>query len=129
MDFIRETGEERYSGGDGNAGKAALLTTGIGGAVALGTALIGKNKQLTDVEQKCGKRPKIGRKKKEAWQKCADEQNTRAPQKPTGTDTTAGTQTNTQTQQGMSKGMKIGLIVGGVVVVGLVLVLVLKRNK
>ena len=62
---------EEYSYVD-QAGKVALITAGIGGVTALGSSLAQKQKRpLTAVEQVCGKKPLIGKGKKQAWQNCA----------------------------------------------------------
>lgn len=108
--------------------KTALLETGkqvVGGLV---TALAQKQpRQLSEIEQKCGKRPKIGKKKKEQWQKCVDAENAlklasanRIPN------------SNDNTKKPMSKNLKIGLIVGGSVlaltIIGLVIYKTRKNN-
>jgi hypothetical protein len=55
------------------AGKAAAITAGVGAAATLGAALASRQKApLSEVENKCGKRPKIGKKKKAQWQECAN---------------------------------------------------------
>jgi hypothetical protein len=55
-----------------NDGKAAAITAGIGAAAGIGTALLNKPKApLTDIEMKCGKMPKVGRKRKQNWRDCA----------------------------------------------------------
>jgi len=114
---------QEYSNLD-DAAKAGLLTAGVGGAVALGTALIGRQRTATDIEQVCGKKPKVGKKKKEAWQKCADANSgggTKAP--------ITSTDNNQQQPQGMSSGAKVGLAIGGLVVVGLVIFLIARKKK
>lgn len=88
---------EEYSNLD-DAGKVALATAGIGGAVALATK---PKRQLTAIEQVCGKQPKIGRKKKEAWQQCANNFN-----KPKEVPTPAREDTN-------KKDNKMLYIIGG----------------
>jgi len=62
---------EEYSYVD-EAGKVALITAGIGGATALVSSLAQKQKRpLSAVEQVCGKKPLIGKGKKQSWQNCA----------------------------------------------------------
>jgi len=114
---------QEYSNLD-DAAKAGLLTAGVGGAVALGTALIGRQRTATDIEQVCGKKPKLGKKKKEAWQKCADS-NSGGGTKAQDTNATPPP----PPPQGMSKGAKVGLAIGGLVVVGLVIFLVARKKK
>jgi hypothetical protein len=59
-----------------NDGKAAAITAGIGAAATLGAALAARQKApLSEAENKCGKRPKIGKKRKQRWQDCADKFN------------------------------------------------------
>jgi len=60
-----------YSNGDGDA-KTAAITAGIGAAAGVGTALLNRQKApLTEVEMKCGKMPKVGKKRKQEWRNCA----------------------------------------------------------
>ena len=65
---------EEYSNseGDDNSLKNKLIAGGLAGATALGVALASKQRQLTAVEQSCGKKPLIGRGKKQAWQECVN---------------------------------------------------------
>jgi hypothetical protein len=101
-----------------------LLSAGADIFTQLGTALIGRQRTYTDVEQKCGKKPKTGKKAKEAWQKCASS----ADLTPSGAPIATGT-SGDEAKPGLSKGAKIGIAVGGLVVVGLVIFLVAKSGK
>lgn len=90
----------------------------------LGTALIGRQRTYTDVEQKCGKKP-IGKKKLAEWNKCASS----ADISPAGAPIPTSGGGGDVARQGLSKGAKIGIAVGGLVVVGLVIFLVVKSGK
>jgi hypothetical protein len=61
---------EGYSNIDDDT-KKALIGGGIAGATALGVALASKQRTLSDVEKVCGKKPLIGKGKKQSWQNCA----------------------------------------------------------
>jgi hypothetical protein len=61
---------EEYSYIDDDT-KKALIGGGIAGATALGVALASKQRTLSDVEKVCGKKPLIGKGKKQSWQNCA----------------------------------------------------------
>jgi hypothetical protein len=100
-----------------------LLSAGADIFTQLGTALIGRQRTYTDVEQRCGKKP-IGKKKLAEWNKCASS----ADLSPAGAPipTSSG---GDETKQGLSKGAKIGIAVGGLAVVGLVIFLVMKSGK
>jgi hypothetical protein len=62
---------EEYSNVD-DAGKKALIGTALAGAVAIAPSLIQRKRPLSQLEQVCGKKPKLGRRKKEAWQECVN---------------------------------------------------------
>ena len=62
---------EEYSNVDDDT-KKDLIASGIGTATAIGVALASKQRQLTNVEQMCGKKPKLGKAKIQAWQNCAN---------------------------------------------------------
>lgn len=111
--------EIEYSNTDG--GKAALATAGIGAVAALGSGLLSRQKTLSEVEQKCGKRPLIKGKKRNEWQKCADKANQPPPPITIPVD---------NSKKPMSKGLKMGLIIGGSVL-GLTLIglLIYKMKK
>jgi hypothetical protein len=51
--------------------KQELIKQGVGAAASIGTALLNKPKQFSEVENKCGKRPKAGRERKRQWDECA----------------------------------------------------------
>jgi hypothetical protein len=108
---------EEYSNVDDET-KKALITAGVGGAAAIGSALASRQKQLSAVEQSCGKRPRIGRRKKQAWQECVNR--TLPQQRPI-------TQIPQPTQQ---KDNKMLYIVGGSIVgLGLITLLIFKLRK
>ena len=100
---------------------AADVLTGIG------TTLAGRQRQLTEVEQRCGKKP-LGKKQRAQWQKCVDANGGLAIQ-PTTPPTQEQLLPDTNTKQPMSKNMKIGLIVSGVVVAGIIAFLIYKSSK
>lgn len=62
---------EEYSNIDDDT-KKALIGGGVAGATALGVALASKQRPLSDVEKVCGKKPLIGKGKKQAWQDCSN---------------------------------------------------------
>jgi hypothetical protein len=108
---------EEYSNVDDET-KKALITAGVGGAAAIGSALASRQKQLSAVEQSCGKRPRIGRRKKQAWQECVNR--TLPQQRPI-------TQAPQPTQP---KDNKMLYIVGGSIVgLGLITLLIFKLRK
>jgi hypothetical protein len=108
---------EEYSNVD-DAGKKALIGTALAGAVAIAPSLLQRQRPLSQLEQVCGKKPKLGRRKKEAWQDCVN----RSLPKP-------------QTQQPQSqtppkKDNKIFYIVGGSILgLGLIGLLIYKFKK
>lgn len=122
---------DSYSNADDKAEKkdkapinADVLQAGASVLTGVGQTIAGRQRQLTDVEQRCGKKP-LGKKERATWQKCVDAnggQTTSAPA-PEPTSTTP------PVEQGMSKGMKIGLIVGGVALLGVIVFAVYKANK
>jgi hypothetical protein len=99
--------------------KKALIAGGLAGATALGVALASKQRQLTAVEQSCGKRPRIGKRKKQAWQECVNR--TLPQQRPIAQAP--------QTPQS-TKNNKILYIVGGSIIgLGLITLLIIKLKK
>lgn len=111
------------SSGDKSGINPNLLSAGADIFTQLGTALIGRQRTYTDVEQRCGKKP-IGKKKLAEWNKCASS----ADLTPAGAPITSPT-SGDETRRGLSKGAKIGIAVGGLAVVGLVIFLVMKKGK
>ena len=98
--------------------KKALISAGVGGAAVIGSALASKQRQLTAVEQACGKKPLVGKGKKQAWQECVNR--TLPQQRPIA-------QTPQPTQQ---KDNKMLYIVGGSIVgLGLITLLIFKLKK
>lgn len=109
---------EEYSNIDDDT-KKALVTAGVGGATALGVALASKQRQLTAVEQVCGKKPLVGRGKKQAWQECVNR--TLPKQTPPPSPPSSSPQQNNN---------KMLLIVGGSIVgLGLIGLLIYKLKK
>lgn len=109
-------------GGNPDAIKAAGdVLTGIG------TTLAARQRTLTDVEQRCGKKP-VGKKQRAIWQKCVDANGGLAMQ-PTTPPAQEQPLPDANTKQPMSKGMKIGLIAGGVVVLGIIGFVIYKSTK
>jgi len=94
---------ERYYNLDDN--QKAAIGAAATGAVAIGTALAQRpRREMSDIEKRCGKKGRRGKKAAAEWEKCAASQpntNTLPP-----IDTTK--QSNT-----MSKNTKIALIIGG----------------
>lgn len=91
-----------------------VLKTGADVLTGVATSLVNRQRQYTDAEQRCGKRP-LGKKNREVWQKCVDSNvGAIAPMQ------NIPTPTETPTKAPMSKGMKIGLISGGIILVGLI---------
>ena len=111
------------SGGSKSGINPDLLSAGTDIFTQLGTALIGRQRTYTDVEQRCGKKP-IGKKKLAEWNKCASS----ADLTPAGAPITSPT-SGDETRRGLSKGAKIGIAVGGLAVVGLVIYFVMKSGK
>jgi len=110
---------ERYYNLDDD--QKAAIGAAATGAIALGTALAQRGRrELSEVEQRCGKKPK-GKKAKQDWEKCAASQpNTNTPP----------TTNNTQQPSAMSKNTKIALIAGGsLLVITVITLIVLKRKK
>jgi hypothetical protein len=61
---------ERYFYLDDN--QKALIGTGLTAAAGIGTALAGKSrKQLSDVENRCGKKPRRKGDARNKWEQCA----------------------------------------------------------
>jgi hypothetical protein len=121
-----QTIETPSSSGGGKSGiNPNLLSAGADIFTQLGTALIGRQRTYTDVEQKCGKKPKVGKKAIEAWNKCASS----ADLTPAGAPTYTTDDNKTPVKEPMKLGVKIGIAVGGLAVVGLVIFLVMKKGK
>ena len=56
-----------------DAAKTDLIKAGVGTAATIAGALVVKGKApLSEIEMKCGKKPKLGKKKKQAWQDCVN---------------------------------------------------------
>lgn len=88
----------------------AGIATGVTAATALGVAAVSKPKTLSEVEQKCGKKPKLPGKRRKAWDNCA-----------AGFAATASAPQQTQPPLPLAPKTKIPTwvwIVGGVVLAG-----------
>lgn len=106
--------------------KKALVGTGIatGGALIAGLASKGR-KQLTDIEQKCGKRPKFGKAKKQQYNDCIAKANA-----PAVDNTAMNMPSQTQPEKtGMSKNTKIAIGAGIAVVLVIVAIVIIKKRK
>jgi hypothetical protein len=100
-----------------------VLKTGGEVLAGIGSALASRQRQYTDAEQRCGKRPRL-QKNRQTWQKCVDSGvNMSVPMQQTPTVETA------PTKAPMSKGLKIGLISGGVVLLTVIGYLIYKKSK
>jgi hypothetical protein len=108
------TNNEVYHNADA-AGKAELITAGIGAAATIGAALASRQKQSTDVEQRCGKKPLLFGKAQ--WQDCANKQ--------PGTKA----QPTASKPQKKSKTLLYVGIVGGVLLVGGLIYYAVHKNK
>ena len=108
-------------------GKDAIAT-GVAAVTTLGSAALSRPKTFTEVEQKCGKRPKIGKKRKAEWQKCAASISSQTVQGSQGGQTTQLGQVNDK--KPMSKNLKMGLIIGSsLLVVAVIGFVIYKRRK
>jgi hypothetical protein len=110
---------ERYYNLDDDQKKA--IGAAATGAIAIGTALAQRGRrELSEVEKRCGKKPR-GKKGAAEWEKCAASQpNTNTPP----------TTNNTQQPNAMSKNTKIALIAGGsLLVITVITLIILKRKK
>ena len=103
------------------------LKAGADVLTGIGTALVSKQRQLTEIEQRCGKKP-LGKKQRAQWQKCVDANGGLAMQ-PTTPPTQEQPIPDTNTKQPMSKNMKIGLIAGGIVLLGVIGYVIYKSNQ
>ena len=101
----------------------AAIGTAAAGAVAIGTALAQRpRKELSEVEKRCGKKGRRGKKAAAEWEKCAASQ--------PNTNTTQTPPTNDPKPSAMSKNTKIALIAGGsLLVITVITLIVLKRKK
>ena len=115
----------QVSSGNKSGFNPDLLKAGTDIFTQLGTALIGRQRTYTDVEQKCGKKPKVGKKAIETWNKCASS----ADLTPAGAPTYTTDDNKPPVKEPMKLGVKIGIAVGGLAVVGLVIFLVMKKGK
>ena len=126
------TSDDFYSNGEGE-GEAAGMSSDSKAAIAqAGQAVVGNlvtalatrpKKPLSDAEQRCGKKPKVGKKKIADWKKCANSAPAAAPVLPILPPTAE------DTKKPMSKGLKIGLIAGSVVLVAIIGFVIYKKSK
>ena len=103
------------------------LKAGADILTGIGTTLASRQRQFTEVEQRCGKKP-LGKKQRATWQKCVDANGGLAMQ-PTTPPAQEQPLPDNNTKQPMSKGVKIGLIAGGVVVLGIIGFVIYKSTK
>jgi hypothetical protein len=103
------------------------LKAGADILTGIGTTLASRQRQFTEVEQRCGKKP-LGKKQRATWQKCVDANGGLAMQ-PTTPPAQEQPIPDANTKQPMSKGMKIGLIAGGVVLLGIIGFVIYKSRK
>jgi hypothetical protein len=103
---------------------ADVLQAGASVLTGVGQTIAGRQRQLTDVEQRCGKKP-VGKKQRAQWQKCVDANGGQTMSAPAPEPTTP----TTPTEQGMSKNMKIGLAIGGVALVGIIVFAIYKAKN
>ena len=119
---------DSYSNADDKAEKkpinADVLQAGASVLTGVGQTIAGRQRQLTDVEQRCGKKP-LGKKERATWQKCVDANGGQTMSAPAPEPTT----TTTPTDQGMTKTMKIGLAIGGVALVGIIVFAIYKAKN
>jgi hypothetical protein len=107
-----------------------VLKTGGEVLAGIGSALASRQRQYTDAEQRCGKKP-LGKKNREKWQKCVDAgistpQSSQTYQNTTQTDTDKDKEPS---KKPMSKNLKIGLIAGGVVLIAVIGFIIYKKSK
>jgi hypothetical protein len=94
---------------------------GIAAAQGLITGLINKPKrEYTDAEQKCGKKPIFGKKKKAAWDKCVE--NTNKSAKSSG-----GSANKNAPEQKSKTLLYVGIGVGVLALVGVVIYIANKK--
>lgn len=109
---------ERYYNLDDN--QKAAVAAGLTTAAGIGTALAQRGRrELSDIEKKCGKRPRNKAKLAE-WQKCVD------------SSTTTSNQNNKTTEVKESwfkKNKNVLLIGGGILAIGIITLVVLKKRK
>jgi len=118
-----EVSDIEFSNNDGKG--SAIVTAGLGAAATIGTALAGRQKTFTEVEQKCGKRPGALalKSKKNAWNDCA-KQFAQTSTIPTSTVTTI---TDTPPQKKLVPTWV--WVVSGVAVLGVVGLIIYKTTK
>lgn len=109
---------ERYYNLDDN--QKAAIAAGLTTAAGIGTALAQRGRrELSDIEKKCGKRPKNKAKLAE-WQKCVDNSNTNTGQ-------------NNKTPEGkeswIKKNKNILLVGGGILTIAIITIVILKNKK
>jgi hypothetical protein len=114
IDKQKKSPNDYYLNNDGDAEKD-YAKQGIAAAQNLLTGLINKPKrEYTDAEQKCGKKPVFGKKKKAAWNKCVETAN--KPAKTSG----GGANQNAPEQKSKTL-LYVGIGVGVLALVGVVI--------
>jgi hypothetical protein len=119
---------DSYSNADDKPVKAPIntdvLQAGANVLMGVGQTIAGRQRQLTDVEQRCGKKP-LGKKERATWQKCVDANGGQTMSAPAPEPTTP----TTPIEQGISKKMKIGLAIGGVALLGIIVFAIYKAKN
>jgi len=67
--IVSRNGNVIFSNASGPSKEA--IAAGVTAATALGVAAVSKPKTLSEVEQKCGKKPLLPGKRRKAWDNCA----------------------------------------------------------
>jgi len=103
-----------------DASNKELLQAGVGAITGLGSALAQRDRRaLSEVEQKCGKKPLFGRARQQ-WQQCVNSVNETAARKAEQSERSAKTENNL---------LIIGSVGGVLVVIGLVVYAIRRKNK
>lgn len=96
---------------------------GIAAAQGLVTSLINKPKrEFTEAEQKCGKKPVFGKKKKAAWNKCVETAN-----KPAKSSGGIGSGTKGERKEKSKTLLYVGIGVGVLALVGVAIYIAKKK--
>lgn len=109
---------ERYYNLDDT--QKAAIGAGLTTAAGIGTALVQRGRrELSDIEKKCGKRPKNKAKLAE-WQKCVDSSNKNAE---------INNKTTEVKETWVKKNKNVLLIGGGILTLAIITLVVLKFRK
>ena len=106
--IVSRNGNVIFSNAEGD--NSNILSGAVQTLGNIGTAIASKPKTITEVEQKCGKKPLIPGKRRKAWDKCAADYNKalNAPQQNLPTSSVAPKKSNTLLYVGLGA---IGLAV------------------